>query len=444
MPTFTSPFDGSTVDPVYTPTVSLSPSANSFVSPFTGDVIQPTDVSYQAYVLTGDLQLQWPSNTSTLNNPVARIMDLSGIAASIAMPPANQASVGQDSLIRNNGANQIVVTDYAYQNVIVAINPGEAWYVYLTDNSTEAGAWEVLAFGAGSSQSDAGALAGLGLVALSAKLNQSHPSSQLSNGATLVASDRAQTRIWTTGSGTVALDFASTLGNNWFCLVKNNSTTSGSTTIGSLTIQTSGSNLIDLATSKTFAPNESAFIVCDGTQFITVGYGASSTPFVTTTLTRTITTGTYTTSVAQSSSSIQEFVGSLTGNVTVTFPTLSAIYVISNQVTANGFSLTIGTGIGLTVTVPSGNQMTVICDGINFYNANTVSYSGSSLISLANGSVGSPSLNFTSDTTTGLYRSNPGSIAFSTTGTQRLNISSVGIQVTGSGNFTTGLSGGTF
>ena len=41
----------------------------SFVSPFTGDVVQPTDVSYASYTLTGDLQLEWPSGATPAESP---------------------------------------------------------------------------------------------------------------------------------------------------------------------------------------------------------------------------------------------------------------------------------------------------------------------------------------------------------------------------------------
>ena len=37
----------------------------SYVSPFTGDVIQPTDVSFRAVTLSANTQLNWPSNSTT-------------------------------------------------------------------------------------------------------------------------------------------------------------------------------------------------------------------------------------------------------------------------------------------------------------------------------------------------------------------------------------------
>ena len=79
----------------------------SYNSPFTGNVIQPTDVSYRAITLSANTQLEWPINGNATDDYTARIMDVTASAANLSlfMPPANQASVGQDALIRNVGAN---------------------------------------------------------------------------------------------------------------------------------------------------------------------------------------------------------------------------------------------------------------------------------------------------------------------------------------------------
>ena len=45
----------------------------SYVSPFTGDVIQPTDVSYRTVTLSANTQLNWPSNSTTATDFIARI-----------------------------------------------------------------------------------------------------------------------------------------------------------------------------------------------------------------------------------------------------------------------------------------------------------------------------------------------------------------------------------
>lgn len=409
----------------------------SYVSPFTGDVIQPTDVSYRAVTLTANTQLNWPSNSTTNADYAARIMQVTASTAGLSMymPPADQTSVGNDALIRNIGANTFTVKDYAGTNTIVSVAAGESKYIYITTNSTSQGTWGVIAFGTGTSSADAATLAGYGLVASGATLNQSHPSAAISSGSTFAATDRAQTRVWSSGSGTATLPAAATLGNNWFTLFKNNGT-------GSFIVSCTGAELIDGNSTKTFNPTESAFIVCTGTAYVTVGYGVSS-QFAFTALTKSVTGGAVTLTNNEAANNIQEYVGSLSSNSVVTFPAVVNLYVISNQTTDNGFSLTVTTGLGFTATIPPGQQATLICDGTNFLNANTTQ-AGATTVSLVDGTVGTPALNFAAETSTGVYRPAAGEFGISVLGTKRVGVTATGVSVTGSGTFTTGIAGGTF
>ena len=420
----------------------------SYVSPFTGDVIQPTDVSYRSVTLSANTQLNWPSNSTTNSDFAARIMQVTATAGSLNlyMPPADQTSVGNDALIRNIGANTFTVKDYAGTGTIVSVAAGESKYIYITTNSTSQGTWGIIAFGTGTSSADATTLAGYGLVASGVTLNQSHPSAAITSTSTFAATDRAQTRVWSGGAGTATLPAAATLGDNWFTLFKNNGT-------GSFTISCSGAELIDGNSTKTFNPTESAFIVCTGTAYVTIGYGVS-TSFVFTSLTKSVTGGAVLLTNNEAANNIQEYVGNLVSNVTVTFPPIVNLYVISNQTTDNGFSLTVTTGLGFTATIPPGQQATLICDSINFLNANTTQ-AGASTVSLLDGSVGTPSLNFAAETSTGVYRPAAGEFGVSVLGTQRLRATATGVTVTGvvaasgvvsgtTGTFTTGVAGGTF
>jgi hypothetical protein len=410
----------------------------SYISPFTGDVILPTDVSFRAIALTSDIRLAWPINGNATNDYAARIMNVTPNASGrkLYMPPANQTSVGTDALIRNMTGTAFTVVDFD-GNTIISVAANKASYIYLTANPTTSGTWGVIDFGAGTSSADAASLAGYGLQAISTTLNQTHPVSSFSNGYTFASTDRAQTMVWGGGTGTVYLPVAATLGNNWFMLLKNNST-------GSLTVTCDVSNTIDGALTKLYNPNESSLIVCTGSEYLTIGYGVSST-FAFTALVKPVTTGNYTLSSTDVQNTIQEFVGSLTGNVTITYPPVVNLYVVSNQTTDNGYSLTLTTGVsgGANATIPPGQQATLICDGTNFLNANTFQ-AGATSISLVNGTVGTPALNFSSETSTGVYRPGIGEFAVSILGTQRLDITATGIKVTGSGTFTTGVAGGVF
>jgi hypothetical protein len=410
----------------------------SYISPFTGDVVQPTDVSYRAFNLNADTTLAWPINGNATGNYAARIMQVTPNAAGrkLYMPPANQTSVGTDAMIRNMSAYSFDVVDNDGATIIT-IASGKAWYIYITTNANTAGTWGVIDFGAGTSSADAATLAGLGLVAISTTLNQSHPASTFTNGYTFTTSDRAQTKVWASGAGTVTLPPVATAGNNWFILLKNNGT-------GSLTVDCNLSETIDGGLVKDYAPSESSFIICTGTEYVTVGYGVSS-EFAFTALVYPVTSGSYSLTSSEASNTIQEFVGILTGNVTVTYPPVINFYVVSNQTTDNGYSLTLTTGIsgGSNAIIPPGQQATLICDGTNFLNANTTQ-AGATSISLINGTVGTPSLNFGSETSTGVYHPSTGEFAISILGTQKVNVTSTGMLVTGSGTFTTGIAGGTF
>lgn len=410
----------------------------SYTSPFTGDVIIPTDVSYQDISLTDNLELVWPVFAIQSETAAARIMDVTPDAGgrTLTMPPANQVSVGQDALIKNPSAYDFDVLDND-GGTIITVAAGNAEYIYVTDNTTTAGVWGIIAFGSTTTTANASVLAGLGLVAISTTLNQSHPASTFTTGYTFLAADRAQAKIWPSGAGTATLPDASTIGDNWFFLLKNNGT-------GTLTVSCTGLNLIDGNPTKNFAPAESAFIISTGSEFVTVGYGQSSN-FVFNALVKPVTTGTYIITPSEASNTIQEYVGNLTGNVIAQYPPAVNLYVISNQVTDNGYSLTITTGVvgGANAIVPPGQQVTLICDGTNFLNANTVQ-AGATAISLVNGTVGTPALNFGSETSTGIYRPSAGQMGVSVLGTQKALFSLTGLSVTGSGTFSGGIAGGVF
>jgi hypothetical protein len=411
----------------------------SYNSPFTGTTIQPTDVSYRSVTLSANTQLQWPINGNATDDYAARIMQVTATAPGLElrMPPANQTSVGNDALIRNVGANSFTVKNYAGTNTIITIAAGEAKYIYITANPTEQGTWGIIAFGTGSSSADAATLAGYGLLAVTTTLNQSHPVTTFGSSATADSTYRAQAYVWTGGAGTLTLDNASTLGNNWFVMVRNGGT-------GALTVATTGGQSINGSGTVTMQPNDSAIIVCSGTAFYTVGLG-KSTQFNFTQLTKAVTNGSYTLTAVEASNVIQKYTGTLTGNVTIVVPqTVQVYYVVNETIGGVGnYTVTLTTGIGNVATISAGNQATLICDSVNLLNANTV-LAGASNISLNNGSVGAPSLNFSSETSTGVYRAAAGEFDIAILGTNRLALTATGLAINGTGNFTGGISGGTF
>jgi len=413
----------------------------SFNSPFTGAVIQPTDVSYRSITLTADNQLTWPINGSPTDDAAARIMDVSSTSAtgafSLLMPPANQTSVGQDALIRNTGSYSFTVKSYLGASTIATVAPSTTVYIYITANSTTSGTWGLIQFGVGSSNVDAAALAGYGLKAISSTLNTAHSVTTFSSAYTAVAADRASSYVWTGGAAVLGLTAAATLGNDWFMLIRNGGT-------GTLTV-TPASGLINGAASIALQPADSCIICCSGTAFFTVGLGQAA-QFNFTQLTKAVVTGTYTLTSAEASNVVQKYTGTLTGNVTVILPPTIQVYYITNQTdgTVSNFTITFTTNSGGSVAVvPAGQQATLVCDSVNLLNANTV-LAGASSISLTDGNVSVPALNFSSETSTGVYRAASGEFNTAILGVLRSTLSATGLAVVGTGNFTGGVLGGTF
>lgn len=413
----------------------------SYISPFTGNVIQPTDVSYRGFTIAADTQLSWPINGNPTGDYAARIMEVTASAANLQlwMPPANQASVGQDALIRNTGANTFYVYDFDGQHVIATVATGEAQYIYITENPDESGTWGIIAFGIGSSGADAATLAGLGLLAVGSTLNQSHPTNELSNNYTIATNDRAQTLNWIAGAGTLTLQSRSVYGDNWFTLVRNSGT-------GSLTINTNGSDLLNGSASLTFQEGDSAILVCSTAGFFTVGLG-KNTQFNFTQLTKPVVTGTYTLTSAEASNVIIRLTGTLTGNVTVVVPATIQVYYIQNSTdgTVSNYSVTISTGAAgsATATIAQNQQTILVCDSVNMLAAVT-QVSGSTSLAMANGTAATPSLFFSSEPSTGVYRPSVDQFGISVLGTNRFTLTSSGLLITGVGTFSNGIGGGQF
>lgn len=410
-----------------------------FLSPFTGNVIQPTDVSYRSFSISSDTTLSWPINGNATDNAAARIMEVTATTSGLKliMPPANQTTVGNDALIQNVGANTFTLAKYD-GSVICTVDATKASYVYITSNSTEAGTWAVVAFGVGTASVNAATLAGYGLTAIANTLNSSYNVQTFSSNYTAVATDRASSYVWTGGSGTLSLTTAGTLGNNWFMLLRNGGT-------GTLTISPSGGSLINSASTITLQPADSCVVCCSGSAFYTIGLGRS-TQFNFTQLSKAVTNGSYTLTSSEASNTVQKYTGTLTGNVTVVIPQTIQVYYITNQTDGGGpgYSITFTTSAGgSTANVPPGQQVILLCDSVNLLNASTIA-AGAVNFSIVSGTAGAPSINFAAETSTGIYRPGSGEFGIAILGTQRFDLTASGLSITGSGNFTNGVFAGTF
>lgn len=402
----------------------------TYVNPFTGQTISPSSVSYESLALIANTELQWPINGND-NTPASSIIDVTATAAwLLKLPPATQVSTGQSLIIRNVGAQSFTVTDNG-GNTIVSIASGIADFIFLTDNTTVNGIWASVVFGAGTSSANAGALAGYGLTAIGLTLNQAYNVTNYYSNATLNSVNRAQFNVWAGGVGTFNIPSASSLGNNWFTIIRNGGT-------GVLTLTPSGIDTIDGNVNMQLQMTESVVIVSNGSSgFNTYAYGRSNS-FAFTQLAQVVTGGTLTLSSAQGANIIQEYTGILTSNQIVVLPSTVQLYSLQNS-TTGAYSVTFQTsGIGSTVTVGQGQTAFVVCDGTNVYSTTSNTSSSFTSATLAPGSVGAPSLNFQGNTTTGLYLPASNQIGFAINGTVGMTLSSTGLVVTN------GISGGTF
>jgi hypothetical protein len=216
---------------------------------------------------------------------------------------------------------------------------------------------------------------------------------------------------------------------------------------GSLTINTSGSDFINGSLSIVLQPSDSAFVVNSGSAFFTVGLGRN-TQFNFSQLTKLVSSGTYVLTSAEASNTIQKYVGTLAGNVTIQVPPTIQVYYVQNAVdpTVNNYSLTLSTGVAgsASATVPANAQTILICDSVNIAAASSTITAGATSLALLNGSVSAPSLYFALETGTGLYRPSSGAMGLAVLGTNVVTWNTSGMTLPGVGTFLGGVSGGTF
>lgn len=388
----------------------------TYVSPFTGTVVTPTDVSYYPLSFSTDQTLAWESSVNPPEVPAARIMDCaaSTTGLTITLPPANEGATGVDILFRNVGANAFTVSDVNGGQSIV-INAGIAKYVYLSDNTTAAGIWQNVTFGAGTSYADATALAGAGLTTLSGKLAVTQNISNVTVAPTINNSSRATTYNWGGGVGTLILPSPTTLSAGWFIAFRNNGT-------GTLTIQPTSPALINGQSSIETNPGDSGFIMYDSVNigYITVGWqNAANVSF---------TAATYDVDAIPSDELdlvsfapiIQTYIaqsGTRTTTLNVTFPAITQLYLIVNNTADPSYEITF-VNEGSTqepVSLLAGNSLIVLSDGYTLF---PLTQSTTGTFRALDGSAALPAYSFENDDATGMYLVGTGVLGLSANGTQ--------------------------
>ena len=337
----------------------------TYTDVFGGANVYPSEITYSALTLTTDVVLSWPEETSTNENLATRIMDVvaSSGGLSIWLPAANKTGTGNTILFNNRGAQTVTIRD-ATGIQVVTIAPSTLWQVYLASNSTAAGTWRALQYGAAVSQTNASSLAGTGIVAVGTLLSQSVPVTAFNNDYTAGLQDRARMFNWTGAAGTLTLPDATAVGDNWFIYLRN----SGS---GAVLADPPGLILIDGIANLSFQPGESAIIVSDGSNFFTIGFGQSATFAFDYTVINIPGTGAYTLTGSELNRVAYRFTGALTGNRTVVVPATVQQYWVDNQ-TTGAYTLTIEpSGGGTGFVIAQGERAILYCDGTDVLNAST-------------------------------------------------------------------------
>jgi len=376
----------------------------TYTNPFTGGTVSPSQVGYISLSISTNTNLYWPVNGTASPNVAANIIEVTATTSglNLIMPAAAQVSVGQAVIIRNIGSNPFTVTNNG-GTTLLSVSSGVAYYLYLTDDSTVNGTWSSVTFGAGTSAANAATLAGYGLTPIGPTLNQSYAVTNYYASSQLNSTARAQFAVWGGGAGTLTLPSASSVGANWFVMIRNNGT-------GILNIATLGSDTIDGNVSDQLQITESFVVVSNGSGWNTFGYG-QATQFAFTQLALVVTGGTLTESSTQASSIIQEFTGTLTANQIVILPPTVQLYTMTNNTTGSfTFTVKTATSGGATVTIAQGTSLVLVCDGTNVFNAASGTSSSINALTLGNGSLSVPSLKFAGDLNSGLYLPSSGQV----------------------------------
>ena len=331
---------------------------------FGGANIYPSEISYSSLNLTADITLSWPEETSTNVNLATRIVDVTQASSgfSIILPDAQKSGTGNTILFNNKGSHTFTVKNAGGVQV-GTIASGQLWQIYLTDNTTANGTWELLQYGATTSTANASSLAGTGIVAVGTLLSQSVPVTTINNTYTSGVDDRAKMFNFTGAQATFTLPDPTVGGDNWFLYLRN----SGS---GAITATPPGSTTIDGASTLAFQPGESAIIATDGTNFFTIGFGQSATFAFDYTVIDIAGSGDYTLSGTELNRVAYRFTGALTGARNIIVPATVQQYWIDNRTTGS-YVLTVKVSGQTGVQVGQNTRGIYYCDGSDVLDADT-------------------------------------------------------------------------
>jgi len=398
-------------------------SFNGFVNSFTNSPIQPSDVSYLplTYSTGTTVQLEWVFQNPATLTPFCQFINVTGSGSTlytIQLPNALYSSTVQSAIVYNEAASNVTLTNFSGTE-IGTCEPGIAYFVGNTDNTTTTGDWLVITLGAGSASVIASQLidqttgpgsepnAG-GLIALSnhLKINQV-PFVYTGTAYSVTASDRGNVVTFTNASSsTYTLPSPASVGNGFITGLQNRSTGAAIITVsvGSPYVLYGP---VGVAANFQMQVNESTYFISDGVSNWYTFLYSSNIQYVIQKNQTDLTSvggGTYTVPNTSAIYQIQIFTSSYSGTTTVLFPgTVTQQYFIANNsTTASLLVYLAGDSAPYQYTVPPQTSISTFSDGIHLYLAPSTVVNEK--IELPDGSIVSPSLTFLNDTTLGLSR----------------------------------------
>lgn len=367
----------------------------NYTDVFGAQTVPPSEESYILHNIAGaDNQFYWPEQYGGFGYLLADITELvSDGAAAVRLPVADGASVGESFLLRNRCLNDIQVNDAS--GAPAALLPaGHTLFFYVVDNTPPAGQWQIFTFGTGTSAADAVALAGGGLSVAAGRLQVSSEYRAINSNYPMIPDDRGQILDVVAGTLTVTTPDSATAGAGFYSYIRNSSA-------GDLTLEGFGSQTVNGALSVSMAPGDSVILLSTGTNWVTVGFGRSVSGQFSEVIVNAA-AGDVTLSSSDVAGRMIRVAGTATASITVTLPAIDNIYFVAVESGMGAHVVSFTTGSGATAALNANERTVLNCDGTNVLAAVTTTVTSS--LALVDGSATSPSISFSLDTDTGLFR----------------------------------------
>lgn len=222
---------------------------------------------------------------------------------------------------------------------------------------------------------------------------------------------------------------------------------------GTLTVAAPAGSTVDNLTTATLYPQDSAIVVFDKQtgKFFTVGLTRPSVLSYTAASYDVDNIFSNTLNLVSFAPTIQTYLafsGSRTETLNVLLPPITQVYILSNDTNQSGYAVTFQVSGSSQAPIPvsTGSSVILLSDGENLSILSSQSITGNFLAN--NGSAGSPSYSFTSDTSSGMYLKGIHNLALAAYGIDMLNIDATNLgnlQISTPAQFNAKLiAGGTF